>query len=166
MLLRTPSQPVNWGASSQCAESRILSIHCTAEWYQNEEGVSVHSSIHISLPPLKKLKLNPILEIYSTTQFNFTACLSLPELRLCCRCSHQATGWKSRNCVSIPERHKRLFSSSKHFADSGFLFSAYWRFLPRGHSPRYNAEIKNNCISSPPLSRRTEGQICLYNTSQ
>ena len=123
----------------------------------------IHS--HVS-STTQKLKLNIILEIYSTTQFNFTACLSIPELQLYFLYSHQATDWKSRNCVSIPDRDKRLFSSSKHFADSGFLFSAYWKFLPRGHSLRYSAEIKNNRSSSSLISRRTEVQICLYPTSQ
>lgn len=117
------------------------------------------SSVHTSLPPLKKLKLNFILEIFSTTEFQSIACLSTSELRLCFRCHHQATGWAIKELCFDPRQGQKIFSTSKHFSGSGFLFIGYWRFLLRGHAPRYSAEVINRS-SSPPISWRADGQIC------
>jgi hypothetical protein len=121
---------------------------------------------HISSTNQKDLKLNSILEICSTTEFNFILCLCIPERDYAFGEVTRLRAGQLKDCVSIPGKDERIFSSSKHFAGSGFLFSRYWMFLPRGHSPRYSAEVKNNRRASPPLSWHAEGQICLYPKSQ
>jgi len=50
-----------------------------------------------------------ILEIYSTTEFNFIACISTPERRLYFRCSHQAMGWEIKEMCFDSRQGQKTF---------------------------------------------------------